>query len=111
MDEKPRTVFSDIRNRGHDEDFSGPLPAQATDIRPGSARVAILMARAERGEELWHPDDVNDYESDERPVLPELPGNKMPIHRNWRKEQAPLEAHVQPDPEAGEFKELKPDAI
>ena len=38
-----------------------PQPAQATAILPGPAKVEILRQRVERGEGLWHPNDV-DYE-------------------------------------------------
>lgn len=33
-------------------------PSQPTKARPGSEeKVRVLVARAERGEDLWHPDD------------------------------------------------------
>lgn len=41
--------------------FTGvqPLPAEATDAEPGSAeKLAILIARAARGEQLFHPRDL-----------------------------------------------------
>jgi hypothetical protein len=41
------------------EDLFRPRPAKtATYARPGSVeKIAVLAARAERGEELYHPDD------------------------------------------------------
>lgn len=38
---------------------SAPLPAEPTDAPPGSPeKVAVLSARAARGESLWHPGDA-----------------------------------------------------
>jgi hypothetical protein len=37
-----------------------PLPAEPTDAEPGSdAKIRVLMARLEREEHLWHPQDRN----------------------------------------------------
>lgn len=60
---KPRTVFEAIQIYGHDEDFQ-PQPSTPTTAPPGTTeKVAALRKRIERGQELWHDDDVVTYDN------------------------------------------------
>lgn len=45
------------------DDVFEPVPVrQSTQARPGSAqKLAVLRERAERGEDLWHPDDAHHF--------------------------------------------------
>jgi hypothetical protein len=41
-------------------DWPTAAPAVPTDARPGTPeKIAVLAARAERDEELWHPEDLS----------------------------------------------------
>lgn len=41
------------------ENSVGPLPLLPTPARPGTPeKLAVLIARAERGQRLWHPLDA-----------------------------------------------------
>lgn len=43
-----------------DRNGTQTLPAEPTDAQPGTPeKIAVLAARAMRGEQLFHPDDVN----------------------------------------------------
>ena len=54
------------------DNSSSPLPAEPTDAMPGSEeKIAVLLARAERGESLFHPGDVRHADdTDRRPTAP-----------------------------------------
>lgn len=53
-----RTVFTDLLERGHDEDFEGVPCTAPTDALCGSrAKIEVMRQRAERGECLYHPQD------------------------------------------------------
>ena len=63
-----RTVFSDLAERGHDEDFEGVPCTAPTDALCGSrAKVEIMRLRVERGECLYHPCD------NRNPIMPQTP--------------------------------------
>jgi hypothetical protein len=51
-------------------DFNGNTsePVEPTEASPGSEeKILVLMARAEKGQSLWHPDDAPmDSESHDR---------------------------------------------
>lgn len=54
------SVFAQIDKYGDEGGWAGPKPASepAVGIRPGSQdKINLLCARAEMGEELWHPED------------------------------------------------------
>lgn len=54
-----RTVFSDLLERGHDEDFTPIAATDPTDAPCGSAaKIEVMRGRAERGECLYHPCDT-----------------------------------------------------
>lgn len=59
-DQKPSTIFEQIRRTGCDDDFE-PTPTeefQKTDAPVGSRdKVNILADRVRRGLPLWHPED------------------------------------------------------
>ena len=58
---QPRTIFTDLDERGHDEDFEGaPCTAPTDELCGSRAKVEIMRLRVERGECLYHPDDCTD---------------------------------------------------
>ena len=58
MSKSPRTVFSDLLGRFHDEDFWPVAAAQPTETLVGSVeRIAVYRRRVELGQNIWHPED------------------------------------------------------
>ena len=52
-------IFLSILKFGHDEDFEPRQPFMPTNHLPGSGeKVEVMRRRVERGEALWHKDDV-----------------------------------------------------
>lgn len=74
-DGHPSTSKFARRSPNVDLDVDGPrpLPSDATDAPPGSAeKVAVLEARAARGEALFHPHDAGGWDGADgftRPVI------------------------------------------
>lgn len=57
---KPRTVFDDLKNLQHDEDFQPKSGSDfySTGAEPGSGeKIAVMRDRVSKGQPLWHPDD------------------------------------------------------
>lgn len=53
-----RTVFSDLLERGHDEDFEGVPATDPTEAAAGTeAKIEVMRLRVELGQSLWHPLD------------------------------------------------------
>ena len=58
-----RGQFAPLKARGLGGDRTGPapLPVEATGAAPGTVeKVAVMHARARRGEQLFHPGDAKD---------------------------------------------------
>ncbi len=48
--------------------WHGPLPGSATSAPPGSAeKIAVMTARAGRGEQVFHPADVLEWAAESGP--------------------------------------------
>jgi len=60
VDPRGNRFFADKERDDGVPDFAGPAPfPQPTDALPGTPeKVAVLIARAERGEALFHPLDA-----------------------------------------------------
>lgn len=55
---EPNTIFSDLAWKGGAQNRFQPSPCLPTSFAPGSPnKIAVLAARARRGESLWHSDD------------------------------------------------------
>jgi len=53
-----RNVFTAIRDTGTEADFKPRPASRPTTARQGSPeKLRVMIDRAERGEELFHPDD------------------------------------------------------
>ncbi|MBA4187563.1 MAG: hypothetical protein C0467_06045 [Planctomycetaceae bacterium] len=51
--------------RGYGFGLTGgrPMPRRSTTAKPGTPeKIAVLMKRAKRGEQLWHPEDAEEVE-------------------------------------------------
>lgn len=58
---QPHTIFDELDELCHDEDFEHVDAAAPTDALCGSwAKVEAMRQRVERGECLYHPDDCTD---------------------------------------------------
>ena len=58
MSKSPRTVFSDLLGRFHDEDFYPVAAARPTETLVGSVeRIEVYRTRVELGQNIWHPED------------------------------------------------------
>jgi hypothetical protein len=54
-----KNVFEELLLVNHDEDFYPSTISQPTTAPPGSSeKIEVLAKRVERGEDLWHRDDV-----------------------------------------------------
>jgi hypothetical protein len=59
MIDRARSLFHAIEVWGHDMDFEPLIVPEPTDARPGSeAKVRVLQARLEAGEDLYHEEDA-----------------------------------------------------
>lgn len=68
-----RTVFSDLDERGHDEDFEHAPCTAPTDALCGSReKVEVMHGRVERGECLYHPCDNS------MAIVPQVPRVYVP---------------------------------
>lgn len=84
----PRTIHSDLKQLGHDEDFAPRPPAEPTQYEPGSrGKIAVMRARVERGESLWHPQDNQ--------AQPRLGDAQLPIYQpGIRQVEFPVVAQI-----------------
>jgi len=60
----PHTVFKEILQKGHDEDFVPSTDSKdlSTEAPPGSQeKIDVMRRRVEQGYNLWHKDDRVDY--------------------------------------------------
>ena len=58
MSQSPRTVFTDLLCRFHDEDFWPVAAARPTETLVGSVeRIEVYRQRVELGQNIWHPED------------------------------------------------------